>query len=284
VLERHAPVPPGSWGGAYVTQKGEAVDLWVSREYAEDRAVGQRWVDYLGQLDHGPELSNVTVFLGRPDDIEYMCGYGALACYQPHERLILSPGEDVLGAVTAEAALAHEYGHHISQNRLNPPWDAGTYGTKRWATNVGVCTAVARRRLFPGDQALHYKLNPAEIFAESYRLLNERRLGRVESAWEIVDRRYYPTDAALLALEHDVLSPWRANRTFTLTGRRPRSFTISTPLDGTIGVRAAGARYSVALTDPAGRPLKGVVCGQRSVTVRVEGTPRGAFALRISRP
>jgi hypothetical protein len=292
VLERSAELPPGAWGGGYTTQSGEAVDLWVSREYAEDRAVGQRWVDYLGQLDHGSELSKVTVFIGRPEDVEFLCGYGAIACYSPMDRMIMTPGEDILGSVTAEAALTHEYGHHVSQNRLNPPWRAGDYGTKRWATHVGVCTGVAAKRLFPGDQAGHYRLNPSEIFAESYRVLNERRLGRMESSWRIVDSRYYPDDEGLRALERDVLVPWLANTTRTLRGSGPRAFTISTPLDGTIGVRLTGARHTLALADPSGNVLarsstgrlEGVVCGPRSLTVRVGGTTRGAFSLRVSRP
>jgi hypothetical protein len=292
VLQSSAELPPDVWGGGYATESGEPVDLWVSREYAEDRAVGQRWVDYLGQLEHGSELSHVTVFLGKPDDVEFLCGYGAIACYSPKDALIMAPGEDVLGSVTAEAALTHEYGHHVSQNRLNPPWRASEYGTKRWATHVGVCAGVAAKRLFPGDEAGHYRQNPSEIFAESYRLLNERRLGRMESAWRIVDRRYYPDEAALRALDQDVVLPWRANTTFTRTARGPRAFTISTPLDGTIGIRLAGARYRLALADPAGkvvartsaRGMHGLVCGERSLTVRVSGPPRGAFSLRISRP
>jgi hypothetical protein len=292
ILRTRAEVPKHAWGGGFTTTGGEAVDLWVSDAYAEDRAVGQRWVDYLGQLVHGPELSRVTIFLGRPDEVEFLCGYGAIACYDPADALIMAPAEDITGLATAEGALTHEYGHHISKNRLNTPWDAGEYGTKRWSTQVGVCRAVARHRLFPGDQAGHYRLNPSEIYAESYRVLNERRLGRIESPWAIVDDRYYPDEAGLRALERDVVAPWRANTTLTRRASSPRTVTISTPLDGSFEVRLTGPRYTLALADPAGTvlarstggSLRGLVCGQRSLTIRVTGPPRGTFMLRISRP
>jgi hypothetical protein len=292
ILQTRTVLPNHAWGGGFATAAGEPVDLWISDAYQEDRAVGQRWVDYLGQLAHGPELSQVTVFLGTLDEVEFLCGYGAIACYEPADGLVLTPAEDVPGAATAEGALTHEYGHHVSQHRVNPPWDAGDYGTKRWATHIGVCAAVARNALFPGDQAGHYRLNPSEIFAESYRVLNERRLGRTESPWRIVDDRYYPDEAGLRALERDVTAPWLANGTVTLKTPGPRSITVSTPLDGSIEVRMAGPHYALALADPAGKvlarsaggTLRGLVCGQRSLTVRVAGRPRGAVSLRISRP
>jgi hypothetical protein len=292
ILQSRADVPKHAWGGGFLSADGEPVDLWVSDAYAEDRAVGQNWVDYLAQLVHGPELSRVTVFLGKPDEVEFLCGYGAIACYEPLDALIMAPAEDIPGSVTAEEALTHEYGHHVSQHRVNPPWEASEYGTKRWATHVGVCTGVARHALFPGDQAGHYRLNPSEIYAESYRVLNERRLGRIESAWRIVDQRYYPDEAGLRALERDVTAPWRANTIATRRAPAPRSVTVSTPLDGSFEVRLSGPRYALALADAAGKVLarstggrlQGLVCGQRSLTVRVTGRPRGAFSLRISRP
>jgi hypothetical protein len=292
ILRTRAEVPRHAWGGGYTTAGGEAVVLWVSDFYAEDRAVGQRWADYVGQLVHGPELSRVTVFLGRPDEVEFLCGYGAIACYDAADALIMAPAEDIPGLATAEGALTHEYGHHVSQNRLNTPWDAGEYGTKRWGTEAGVCRAVARHALFPGDQAGHYRLNPSEIYAESYRVLNERKLGRIESPWAIVDDRYYPVDAGLRALELDVVAPWRTNSTVTRRASGPRTFTVATRLDGSLEVRLTGPRYTLALADAAGKvlarstggQLRGLVCGQRSLTIRVTGRPRGAFTLTISRP
>lgn len=285
-------MPRHAWGGGFTTAAGEPVDLWISDAYAEDRAVGQRWVDFVGSLVHGSEFLRVTVFLGTPDEIEFLCGYGAIACYQQLDELILVPAEDIPGSVTAEGALAHEYGHHVGQNRLNSPWNAAEYGTKRWATQLGVCRAVAQHQLFPGDQAGHYRQNPSEIYAETYRVLNERRLGRLENTWRIVDERYYPNETGLRALERDVVAPWRANTTVTDRASAPRAVTISTPLDGSFEVRLTGPRYGLALADPAGKvlarspsgTLRGVVCGQRSLTIRVSGRPSGAYSLRISRP
>jgi hypothetical protein len=292
ILQSRNPLPTHVWGGGFATSAGEPVNLWISDAYPEDRAVGQQWVDFLGQLVHGPELSRATVYLAKPDEVEYQCGYGAIACYQPLNETIMAPAEDIPGTISAEGALTHEYGHHVSQNRVNPPWDAGNYGTKRWATQLGVCAAVARHHLFPGDQAEHYRHNPSEIFAESYRVLNERRLGRLESAWRIVDDRYYPDEAALHALERDVLDPWRENTAVNRTVSASRSVTVSTPLDGSIDVVLTGPRSALALADPSGKvltrsaagKLHARVCGQRSLTVQVTGPKRGAFSLRISRP
>jgi hypothetical protein len=293
VLTARTDVPRHAWGGTFTTASGESVELWISDAYAEDRTVAQRWVDYVGALVHGAELARVTIFLGSPDEVVFLCGYGALACYQPLDELIMVPVEDIPGVVTAEGALAHEYGHHVAQNRFNTPWNASDYGTKTWATHVGVCRAVVEHQLFPGDQAIHYRQNPSEIFAESYRVLNERRLGRVETSWRIVDQRYDPDEAGLRALERDVVAPWRANTTVTVRALTPRPVTTATALDGSFDVRLAGARATLVLASSSGKilarsangTLRGLVCGQRALTVRVAGRPPGApYSLRISRP
>jgi hypothetical protein len=72
-------------------------------------------------------------------------------------------GEDTLGGVPREQALAHEYGHHIARHRLNTPWPAIDWGPKRWASYENVCQNVKSGSMFPGNETEpQYKLNPGE--------------------------------------------------------------------------------------------------------------------------
>lgn len=146
------------------------------------------------------------------------------------------PGEQVGGIEPAEIA-RHEYGHHIAATRRNPPWNASTWGPKRWATRTGICTRAASGEISP-DSYANYELSPREAFAEVYRVLNDRRAGIAALAWSIVDDSFIPDDAALLAAEEDVTKPWVGATTTRIAGRfragGPRRWTktIATPLDG----------------------------------------------------
>jgi hypothetical protein len=40
------------------------------------------------------------------------------------------PGESS-GGWSIDQIVAHEYGHHLANNRINPPWNALSWGTKR---------------------------------------------------------------------------------------------------------------------------------------------------------
>lgn len=275
-----APRALQAWGGVYTTARGARVRIEVSDSYPVDEAQALRWAEYLDSLVHGSELERATVFLAPPGEVSRICGFTALACYSPETETIVTPGEDTEGDPTAEAILAHEYGHHVAANRLNPPWDAVSFGTKRWATYMGVCAAVAAGELFPRGPGDQYALDPAEGFAEAYRLLNERRLGRPETPWEIVSSRFYPDDTALALLEQDVLQPWTASTTLTRTGLGNRSFRVGTPLDGTLRIAVRAPRGTVYRVSAPAR-----VCGARTVTVRIQRVKgKGAFRLSVSRP
>jgi hypothetical protein len=272
----------------YRTAAGDIL-LVVSPLYAFGEAQIQRWLEFIGSLLHGDELDDVLVYLAPPSEIPELCGPTAAACYLPGglPTMIVTPGEDLDGGLTAEAILAHEYGHHVANSRPNPPWGALFYGTKRWASYVDVCAAVLAGQFFPGDGGDHYSLNPGEGFAEAYRVTNQRRLGGPEAPWRLVDRRFYPDATALGLVEQDVVDPWTAHSTVTFSGRFTRSgptrhtFEVSTGLDGiaTASVRAPkGARFRVT-------EAMATVCGQRTTyfTVRrVKGF--GKFVLTVSRP
>ena len=149
---------------AFRVASGEEVRIGVSPAYSFDDARLQAWADFIGSLLHGSELATVSFYFAPPSEIAEACGPHAAACYWALvPPMIFTPGEDVPGlGLTAEAILAHEYGHHVSNSRPNPPWGALLYGTKRWASYVNVCAAVLAGQYFPGDGGEHYALNPSE--------------------------------------------------------------------------------------------------------------------------
>jgi hypothetical protein len=296
--------PTGYWGGVYRALTGENVTVYASNAYPMDSTLGQRWANFLASLIHGSELSTVNVLLSTPDEISRICGQDALACYSDRGSQLYAPGEDPSSSLSAEAVITHEYGHHVAANRNNAPWDAIDWGPKKWDSSMQVCAAAKQGKLAPGaEDPVRYETNPGEGWAETYRLLNQRRLGVPESPWEIVTQALYPTDAALAAAEQDVTNPWVGTSTTTRTGAvtrtsRTRTYTVATPLDGTLKLTlrtSAGLRVAVDLFASSTRVAHvtgggtmtrfATVCGARSYRVRVtELKGRGSFQLAVSKP
>jgi hypothetical protein len=296
--------PTGYWGGVYRASTGENVTVYASNAFPMDRAIGQRWADFLASLIHGSELSKVNVLLSTAAEISRMCGQDALACYSARGAALYAPGEDPSSSLSAEAVITHEYGHHIAANRNNAPWDALDWGPKRWDASMQVCSAAKQGRLSPGaEDPVRYEQNPGEGWAETYRVLNQRRVGVPESPWEIVTQALYPTDAALAAAQLDVTTPWESNTTTTRSGAvtrtsRTRAYTIATPLDGSLKLTlrtSAGLRVAVDLFASSTRVAhvtgggtlarSTTVCGSRTYRVRVtELKGRGSFQLAVSKP
>ena len=296
-----------SWGGSYTTPSGETVKVYASNTYPQDPGVGQRWANFFATLVHGPELATITAYLAPLAEVQGLCGAQALACYSPRDALLVAPGDDPQSDTSAEAVVTHEYGHHVANNRQNPPWAAVDWGAKRWASYMQVCAKTKQGVFSPGAETLpQYTFNPGEGWAESYRVLNQHKAGLAESPWDIVSRVFYPDATALSRLEQDVVTPWTAptaeSRSGSVTRKtRIRSYTVATPLDGTMRVSLRGprtARLTLDLfsgTTRIGHAVKAAnatttstsltVCGQRSVGVRVTRTAgAGAFALAISKP
>lgn len=285
------------------------VNVLASNSYPQDPAIGQRWADFLASLVHGSEIRTITAYLAPLNEVQGFCGPQALACYNSRDKLLVTPGDDPYSDTSAEAVITHEFGHHVAASRSNAPWLAVDWGTKRWASYINVCRRARARELFPGSEELpNYRLNPGEGFAESYRVLNERKLGLPETAWEVVSRSLYPDTVALQRLEQDVLQPWTGNTaesrtgSFARSGRATRSYTVATPLDGTfrVSLRAPrGSRLALDLYSGAtrighaaastptstARSISLTVCGQRSIGIRLtRNAGAGAFALAISKP
>lgn len=280
-----APAAPASGESSagvvvYTTQSGARVRIAVAPGYDVPEAEQLRWAEYLDSLVHGPELETVTINLASAEQLRTTCA-GGFACYLPRTQSIHFTPVGGPDAITAEAVLAHEYGHHVAHSRVNPPWDATVYGTKRWATYLHICERVRAHELHArGPWGMLYRLNPAEGFAETYRLLNERRRAVAESPWLIVDDRFYPDETALRLLERDVLRPWTAPTTVTLTSRGSRTFRVATPLDGPLKVTL---RSSPGTVHYVSAPT--TVCGQRTVAVRVQRVRgQGSFRLTVARP
>lgn len=295
---------PGYSGGPITAADGETVTVYAMQELlAADPGIQQRFADLLASLVHGSELGSLSLYLATVDRVQQVCGRGALGCYE--DDVIVAMGQDYQG-IAASSIVTHEYGHHVANNRLNDPWRAVDWGTKRWASYENVCKRQQAGQLFPGDEGLHYELNPGEDFAENYRVLNERRAGLPEAPWGVVDPSLYPDQTALDLLAEDVTTPWTGNTTTTVTGQigpraTGRGFRIQTPLDGDFAAAlqappasrftlrlvdlATGTQLAYSSTAGARKSVSFQLCGQRSVQIqikRVRGS--GPFALSISKP
>jgi len=289
-------------GGPITASTGETVNVLVSDALPVETSTPEGWAEFLVGLTHGPEISLLTTHIATLDEVQELCGSRALGCYARNQMVSL--GEAVPGAATAEEVVRHEYGHHIAMHRLNPPWASLDWGPKQWASAADVCARVTRKDAFPGDQGANYARNPGEAWAEVYRLMDERKAGILTANWPIITPGFYPSDTALLAAERDVLQPWSAgrstffNRVFGRTTKKIWWIPLSTPLDGDLRISAtlpSGANHEVALVGHdrrrvirraqwVGQRLKrmtGSVCGQRALFVRV--TQAGALGrVRVS--
>jgi len=290
------------WGGPYTASTGETVNVFLSDTYPQNPATAQHWVDLIASLAHGPEISDVRAYILPLREVQTYCGRQALACYSPTRAMLVTPGENVTPDASAEGILAHEYGHHLAAFRNNSPWDAIDYGTKRWASYASVCARTESGEFFPGDETTpNYRVNPGEGFAEAYRVLNERRLGLVESSWTIVSTAFQPDATALALLEQDIAQPWTATTSKVYRGKSSRTYTLATPLDGTLVVRVSSngkkTRYRTEVTlrgaatsrktTAAGGSVatRSTICGQRSVRIKLTRTAgTGGHTLTVNTP
>jgi hypothetical protein len=267
-------------GGPVTTSTGELVRVFVSTSLPAETP--EKWAEFLVGLTHGPELTLATVRLATLD---------ALGCYLRNE--IIALGEPLIdGGPTPEQVVRHEYGHHVAFHRVNTPWRAIDWGPKNWASAASVCPRVLRGEAFPGNAGRNYALNPGEAWAETYRLMDERKDGITTGSWQIVSQSFFPAEPAIAAAERDVLTPWTANRrlverrVFAKGTKKVWWIPVQTPLDGELRLSATLPRdglHEVALVAPdrrtvirraqwVGQRVKrtaATVCGQRKLFVRV---------------
>jgi len=290
-----AAFPAGAWGGAYTVTSGARVTVYASPSYPVDQAANQAAADFVDRLVHGTEISGVKIYFAPPAEVGILCESAEVdGCYYPKTGEIVTIAEDTEWS-TVEEVLTHEYGHHVANNRDNHPWPALAYGTKRWATYMGICAKEAAGTLFPGDEDEHYLQNPGEGFAESFLHLNEVKLGIPETPW-FYDPSLAPDAGALAALEQDVLKPWKDAALKRWSGRfgrrgQQRIRTFQTPLDGVFAAQLKGpGGSSLRLTGPAevkrvsATLSAGLICGQRSVTTKFVSGGKGRFAAAAAIP
>jgi hypothetical protein len=293
-------------GGPITTSTGEVVNVQVSDALPVETTTPEGWAEFLVKLTHGPEISALTTYLAPLDEIQQLCGARALGCYSGNSMVVL--GESTIDGLTPEEVARHEYGHHIAFHRLNSPWRAIDWGPKQWASAATVCSRVSRGEAFPGNEGSNYAQNPGEAWAETYRLMDERKAGITTGSWHIVAQSFYPDEGALQAAERDVVQPWTAGRTavfrrtFGKATQKVWWIPLSTPLDGDLRITATvpnGGLHEVALVAANRRTvirraqwigqrakrLLSTVCGQRSFFVRVlrSGT-LGRVTVSVSTP
>ena len=272
----------------YTTRTGEPVDVAVSPSYPADQPIGQRWADFFAALPHGPELPLLEAYVAPLPEVQAICGGSAVGCYGDDQLIVTN--EPALGFRPEEIA-RHEYGHHVALNRSNAPWPAFDWGPKRWATAAHICPRVRWNNAYPGDESLLYKLNPGEAFAEAYRVLVDMKLGEAHPAWPLVDPNFYPDGPALDAVEQDIGSPWTGPTAQTFVVRGPVwARRVATPLDGELTLRL-NRPAALTLTGDDGQVMRPtgergttltyVVCGERSVAIRVTGRPSGSRLVRL---
>jgi hypothetical protein len=203
-------------------------------------------------------------------------------------------GDDV-GGSTVEQVLIHEYGHHVANNRVNPPWQAVTWGPKRWASYENVCSRTQAGQSFPGDEGAHYLQNPGEAFAESYMFMNAQRLGLLLPPWDY-DPMFLPDYSAFLKISQDVTTPWNGDKTYVWSGQlgargATRSATLATPLDGEMSFRVAAPRGSMLrvyanseLLGTVRGGASGTICGERALTTSLVAGGKGRFRVLAEIP
>lgn len=287
----------GYVGGRYDVGGGRTVSIVASDRLPDPRGEARSWAAFFKGLIHGQEIVRIRVRVTPLSEMPKACGAGADGCYYLKRQLLVIPPASY---ANARLIAAHEYGHHVANNRRNPPWTAFAWGTKRWATYEHVCARTRAGTAFPGDEGREYARNPGEAFAESFAVLNG-------FAWEAqsYSNSFRPDARALALIRQDVLHPYRGPAISTGTGHLGRSeradaFAIPTPLDGRLAVTVsgrgpldvdlslfsgAGRRLAVSATDSHIETVEHTVCGDRSVRASVRRyASSGTYDLRISRP
>ncbi len=263
---------------------GQAIEV---SSLAYDRAEVAPLAASVGELPHGSELSRLKVYVATRAEVATLCGEERMACYDPvSERMTIDGEDEEVDGISRASVIAHEYAHHIANNRAAGIWPAFDAGTLRWSTYEHVCERKREGLAFPGNEGAHYWENPGEAFAQSFSQLVDP-----SEEWNY-SPLFRPDPTALRKLREDVVEPVEPKRTTWVEGvergtdseglaaavpASSRSFAeaIAAPYDGRVRARLRspdGGRYRLSLVDLA----SGEVLAQ--ATPRPDGSTRLRYA------
>jgi hypothetical protein len=135
-----------------------------------DTSANVEWyASVLRAAAHGNEISNVTIRIVAPQDIEVFCGPEAAACYSRSRTRALIVVPSGQGGFVASTML-HEYGHH-----LDTAWSVSGVpelnGTPAWWQARGMSSLLNAGQV-AFDYSLGWSHSIAEIFAEDYAFIH----------------------------------------------------------------------------------------------------------------
>ena len=201
------------------------------------------------------------------------------------------PGLDDLGR---SVVVAHEYGHHFAANNNNSPWEAVDYGTKRWASYMGICKARRRPRCTRAPRTATTAQSRARASRSRFAFSTSAPRACPRAPGTSSRPSSTRTRRALAGLQQDVATPWHdddhlgVKGTFTKKGtleddrdrdaaRRRRHGDAAHPAlaEGARRSCSRGRRSSGARRSPA-RPRRRATIACGNALVRAEGdAPRG---------
>ena len=268
----------------YATPDGYQVAVEASPSYAPDPAADQKLVDFLDSRVHGPELGDLSVYVGTPAEIVDLCGGdpSVVACYAIDEQRMYVPGESVTASRSSTRSRTSTA--IIASWRSNSPCGRARLGREALGERRPGLHLGAPRDVSPGNQGSHYWDDPGEDFADSY-----AHLHYPQAPWDY-NRLMRPTAKTLAALREDVLHPWSEPRSRTFRGRlgahnTRKKLHIRLSLDGDVELHLTAPRGSVYVVEAetpgfaAGRRLRGgggfgvEWCRQRSEDTVDRGSP-----------
>lgn len=295
-------IPSNASRGSYPAN-GMMIKIAVSPAYQPDPAESQSWANFLGNLPQHGDAAYLTAYFAPLSEMQQLCGSDADACYDPNVSVLVLLAEPAPDGATPEELAAHEFGHHIANRRKNTPWSADAWGPKRWATYQGICKGISSGKFFADGANNHYELDPAEGWAETYRVA----AGQNPTEWPITSPAFKHGPPALSAALSDATNPWPGNvaqsstRSFAKGALRTQWLRLGVPVDGRVSVAVAAGRgidVDLDLFDSTGRKrlassvrygrndsLATNVCGQRTVVVHFKlASGRGSYKATTNTP
>lgn len=286
----------------YPDGDGHSVSIQFSDSYpAKTAADAQALATFFGTFTHGVEMNGLRVVVLTRDEVDLACGAVVLACYDiVNQTMFVSGDGDEAGQAPNDFVMAHEYGHHLAKNNINPPFSgvfgASVPGPKYWASAAGVCPGIGTGYFSLDVNAGYYRF-PGEVFAETF--AHKRFPGTVP--WQFETNP--PTQLDFQAIDLDVRFPWTAQTRSKIRGRFKKkgkkvlqSKLIATPLDGSFQVRLKGPKksnYDLFLLTPDRTGVYGestkrksketvntVICGERRIRATV-GRFRGSGKYKL---